>query len=242
MFACKGQTNFYLDNSEFFQILKTQLNVNKIEVISIDESNDNNEKIRKLSEMHLINLSGKLKTQKIAPRVKAALPSIIKSFENMRETILKSILNEGRFCLVYPDGNLEITSEDIEITYSPAGNYEMAESESGDIVVFLSVERSQDLIARAFLKDIARNLQQYRKEKGYIPTAILPYAYVSNLNEEELRISERLKKELAYLVRVRSVILTKDEVANAEYKNIEIEGRKILVSISGDGALVDSPV
>ena len=55
--------------------------------------------------MHLINLSGKLKTQKIAPRVKAALPSIIKSFENMRETILKSILNEGRFCLVYPEGN-----------------------------------------------------------------------------------------------------------------------------------------
>ena len=233
----KGQTNFYLDNSEFLQILKTQLNVNKIEVISIDESNDSNEKIRKLSEMHLINLSGKLKTQKIAPRVKAALPSIIKSFENMRETILKSILNEGRFCLIYPDGNLEITSEDIEITYSPAGNYEMAESESGDIVVFLSVERSQDLIARAFLKDIARNLQQYRKEKGYIPTAILPYAYVSNLNEEELRILERLKKELAYLVRVRSVILTKDEVANAEYKNIEIEGRKILVSISGDGEL-----
>jgi isoleucyl-tRNA synthetase len=158
----------------------------------------------------------------------------MKKFESMQETILKSILYDGRFCLIYPDGNLELTSEDIEISYSPVENYVMAESESGDILVFLSIERSQDLLAKAFLKDIARNLQQFRKEKGYIPTAILPYAYVSNLNEDELKTLEGLKKELAYLVRVKSVILTKNEVENAEYKNIEIDGRQILVSVSGD--------
>ena len=69
----------------------------------------------------------------------------------------------------------------------PVRDWELAESDSGDIKVFLSVQRSQDLIARAFLKDIARNLQQFRKEKGYMPTEILPCAYVSNLNDRRNR-------------------------------------------------------
>jgi isoleucyl-tRNA synthetase len=229
----KEPIQIHLDDHEFLGILKTQLNVNRLESYKF-ENKDSFEMLKKLIDMHLINLNAKLKTQRIAPRVRAALPFVMEKFENMQETISKSILYNERFCLIYPEGNIELTSEDIEITYCPVENYEMAESESGDILVFLSIERSQELLAKAFLKDIARNLQQFRKEKGYIPTAILPYAYVSNLNENELKTLEGLKKELAYLVRVKSVILSKNEVEDAEYKNIEIDGRQILVSISGD--------
>ena len=50
---------------------------------------------------------------------------------------------------------------------------------------------------------------------------------------DEIEILEKLKEDLAYLVRVKLVILSKNEVASAEYKKVDIDGRKIIVSVVG---------
>ncbi|MGA9927825.1 MAG: hypothetical protein WBP96_04410, partial [Nitrososphaeraceae archaeon] len=56
-------------------------------------------------------------------------------------------------------------------------------------------------------------------------------AYVSNLNEDELTSLLEFKENLAYLVRVKSVKLSLRANDDEKYKEVEIDGRKVLVSI-----------
>jgi isoleucyl-tRNA synthetase len=81
------------------------------------------------------------------------------------------------------------------------------------------------------MKDIARNIQQLRKERGFVPTAILSTAYVSGLESNDLLLLENLRNELAYYVRVKQVIMSPNKLDNVVYKDIEIDGRKILISV-----------
>jgi isoleucyl-tRNA synthetase len=81
------------------------------------------------------------------------------------------------------------------------------------------------------MKDIARNIQQLRKERGFVPTEILSSAYISGLCSDDLLSLENLKSELAYYVRVKQVIMSPNKLEDVDYKEIEIDGRKILISV-----------
>ena len=130
------------------------------------------------------------------------------------------------------DGNdFEILKEDVELSYSPAPGYSMAESDTGDIIVLIETIRNNDLLTKGLVKDLARNIQQLRKEKGYLPTDVLSCAYVSNLNEDELTSLQDFKENLSYLVRVKSVKLSLQPNDDEKYKEVEIDGKKVFVSI-----------
>ena len=105
------------------------------------------------------------------------------------------------------------------------------ESEQENVVVLIDTTRSSELISIGLMKDIARNIQQLRKEKSFVPTEILSSAYISNLSPEDLMSLEKLKDELAYYVRVKQVIITPTKLDDVAYKEIEIDGRKILISV-----------
>ena len=81
------------------------------------------------------------------------------------------------------------------------------------------------------MKDIARNIQQLRKERGFVPTEILLYAHISKLDADDIASLENHKEELAYYIRVKSVVITQDILQDIEYKEIEIDGKKILISV-----------
>ena len=66
---------------------------------------------------------------------------------------------------------LLLSLSDIELSYQASEGYEMASQ--GDLIVFVSTGRDDKLIAKGVLRDLARNLQQVRKEQGYNPTDIL---------------------------------------------------------------------
>jgi isoleucyl-tRNA synthetase len=66
---------------------------------------------------------------------------------------------------------------------------------------------------------------------GYLPTDLLSYAHVSNLSESEVASLRAFKDELAYLVRAKSVEFYPHTEEENGYKEIEIDGRKLLLSI-----------
>jgi isoleucyl-tRNA synthetase len=78
---------------------------------------------------------------------------------------------------------------------------------------------------------LARNLQQVRKEKGYNPTDILSAAYVAYLDNEDINSISDIKEDLTYLVRVKSVVVTKQPIEKVKYKDIELDGRKLLLAV-----------
>jgi isoleucyl-tRNA synthetase len=98
-------------------------------------------------------------------------------------------------------------------------------------MIFMSTNRDQNLITQGLVRDLARNLQQLRKEKSYNPTEILSTAYIADLEKDEVSSLSLYRNDLTYLVRVKSVILSEEKMEGIEYKNIEIDGREINISI-----------
>jgi isoleucyl-tRNA synthetase len=96
----------------------------------------------------------------------------------------------------------------------------------------MSTNRDQKLITQGLVRDLARNLQQLRKEKSYNPTEILSTAYITDLQKDEVCSLSLHRNDLTYLVRVKSVVLTEEKEEGIEYKKIEIDGREINISIN----------
>jgi isoleucyl-tRNA synthetase len=104
-------------------------------------------------------------------------------------------------------------------------------AEKDDIIVIIDSKRDRELITKGLMRDLARNLQQLRKERGYNTTDVLAKAYIAELEEEEILGLSSLAEELKYLVRVNDLVISKLRVEGIEYKMIELEGRKLYLSI-----------
>ena len=125
---------------------------------------------------------------------------------------------------------IDIYEKDLEISFSIKDNYVHTEKEN--LIIFMPTSRDQSLIIQGLVRDLARNLQQLRKEKSYNPTEILSTAYITNLEKDEISSLSQHLDDLTYLVRVKSVVLSEEKKEGIEYKNIEIDGRKISISIN----------
>ena len=220
-----------LESSGLSEILKKQLNTMSIDIKVVHFSNLF-EKINFLNRENLVSLSAKLKVNKIAPRLKNDLKNALQSFNQANYGDLFDQLNsKSNFNLKYISGEIELSKDDVEFSYTGKTPYIMMESEQENVAVFIDTTRSSKLISMGLMKDIARNIQQLRKERGFVPTEILSSAHISNLDSDDLLSLENYKNELAYYVRVKQVIITPNKLVDIEYKEIEIDGRKFLISV-----------
>jgi isoleucyl-tRNA synthetase len=172
----------------------------------------------------------RISTKRVAPRVKSEINSLKQEFEKIAKTeALRTLRDEGKITVNFSGGRIELPENDLEIAYSPLDNYSCAERNG--LVVFISTSRSSHLIKIGFLRDLARNLQQMRKEHGRNPTDILPIAHVGNLEESEIADLSELRDELKYLVRVNEIVFSKNALEGVSYKTIDLEGRRLIISI-----------
>ena len=220
----------FLSVSGISNILKNQLNVENYALIEI-HSGTALQKLLSLLENKLpIVPNIELIRKKIAPHVKENFGKVTLAFEKVDKVKLLESLNlSGTFLIAYEGGETSISVDDLKLSYLVSDGYVMTERD--DLMVFISTQRDKELTSKGFLRDLARNLQQLRKESGYNPTDILSTAFVANLDDEEISLLSPLKEELKYLVRVKSVVLTKDPIEKINYKLIDLEGRKLNVSI-----------
>jgi isoleucyl-tRNA synthetase len=217
---------------KFADLMQVQLNTDRLEVRSIPHLKNIYDRVRALLDLELINVSIKLRIKRFAPYLKDRLPLLVASFEKAGQmTVLQSLLSTGSVQLKIGTDSFEIVKDDIDLSYKASDGYSIAETESHDTVIVIETTRDMDLVTKGFVKDLARNFQQLRKEMGYLPTDILSYAHVSNLSENEVASLRVFKEELAYLVRAKSVEFYPRLSEKDAYKEIEIDGRKFLLSI-----------
>src|SRR5215208_7882223 len=222
-------------------IIKNQLNVENYALVEIHEDTELVKLLSLLENKLPIVPNIELIRKKIAPSVKGNIDKVIFAFEKLDKIELLKALNSpsssgggGRFRLVYEGGGeILLSADDLKLSYTVSEGYVM--SERDNLMVFISTQRDRELTAKGFLRDLARNLQQLRKECGYNPTDTLSTAFVADLYDEEISFLSTLKDELKYLVRVKSIVLTKDVIEEEEqkitYKLIDLEGRKLKISI-----------
>lgn len=212
--------------------LKSQLNTEQYRMVQINAGSQL-DKVSSLLENNLpITVNVSLVRKSVAPRVKADINSVLQAFEGVDKlAVIKELKSSGKFVLAYNDGKtVDILPADVDIAYKAQEGY--SSSERANLVVFISTKRDKELIAKGLLRDLARNLQQLRKERQYNPTDILSAAYVAGLDdEEETAALSAMKEEMTYLVRVKAAVLSKEPLDKVSYKQVEIDGREFRISV-----------
>ena len=221
--------------NDISEILKNQLNVQSYKVKQIHTSNT----VEKILEMINANLPIlpliSIIRKSVAPQVKSDIGKVISEFEKFDKVeVLHTLKTAKKFLLNYdkdsPSSFIDLYEKDLEISFSVKEGYVYAEKES--LMIFMSTNRDQNLITQGLVRDLARNLQQLRKEKSYNPTEILSTAYIADLEKDEVSSLSLHTNDLTYLVRVKSVVLSEEKREGIEYKSIEIDGKEINISIN----------
>jgi isoleucyl-tRNA synthetase len=210
--------------------LKSQLNTEQYRMVQIN-SGSQLEKVSSLLENNLpITVNVSLVRKSVAPRVKADINAVVQAFEAADKlALLKELKAQGRYALAYGEKSTEIVPADVDISYRAQEGHSTAER--GNLIVFISTKRDKELTAKGLMRDLVRQLQQLRKERQYNPTDMLSAAYVAGLDEEETASLSALKDEMAFLVRVKTVVLSKEPLPNVNYKAVEIDGREFRISV-----------
>ncbi len=121
----------------------------------------------------------------------------------------------------------------------PVAAFELSvEPEEGTVAVekervFVSLERRRDdaLVTEGLVRDIARRLQALRKERGFVPTEVLDSASVAGLEPEEVAALEPLKKDIAFLVRVREVSVGAEKSPGRDWHEDDLDGRPVFLDV-----------
>ena len=126
-------------------------------------------------------------------------------------------------------GSVEVPVDAFELTVTPhEGSVAV---EKGGVFVSLDKERDEKLVAEGLVRDVARRLQALRKKKGFVPTAILSSAAVAGLEPDEIASLEPMRKEIAFLVRVKAVTLMKERTPDREWAEEDLDGRPVYLDV-----------
>ncbi len=125
-------------------------------------------------------------------------------------------------------GPFDVPLSAYDLSVTPSEGFEVAEK--GGVFVAIPIERDRRLVAEGLVRDLARRLQAMRKEKGFVPAAMLRSASVAGLDPEDLELVDPLREKLSYLVRARRVSLAAEK-AGGGWSEAELDGRPVYLKI-----------
>lgn len=221
----------YFDLESMPEMLKTQINVQNCIFIQYQNDTYLHKLLSLLDTGVPITPKVRLSKKNIGQKARGDFEKVLMSFENVNPyQLLRMIDSSGEFMLAYENGRgVKLTLDDLELSYDPKPGFALAENDG--IVVIIDGKRDKELIALGVMRDIARNLQQLRKERGYNTTDIIPIAHIADLSEQEISDLLPLVEELKYLVRVNKITTSKSPIQGVDYKVIELDGRKLYISV-----------
>jgi isoleucyl-tRNA synthetase len=168
---------------------------------------------------------------RIGSQFKEKSPAILKSLSTLGGEEAVSAWRLGEPFKVSVEGeSVDVPMALFDLNTTPAEGYEVGERRG----IFVAVAKARDdkLVAEGLARDVARRLQALRKTRGYSPTAVLARASVAGLEEEELKMLEPLKKELAFLVRVRNVSLLGAKQGRVKWTEEDLDGKPVYLDVS----------
>ena len=126
-------------------------------------------------------------------------------------------------------GGADVPLSALDLEVAPVEGYEVAER--AGVFVAVRKERDSRLVAEGLVRDVARRLQALRKEKGFVPTAMLSLAEVAGLEEEDMELLKPMAKEIGFLVRVRRVELSGGKAPGKGWAESDLDGKPIYLKV-----------
>jgi isoleucyl-tRNA synthetase len=119
-----------------------------------------------------------------------------------------------------------------ETTVSPVSEQDWVSAVEGDVSVFISGHRDDQLMGEGIMRDLARRVQALRKEMGFTPTDVLESVHIAELDDESSELLKPFLEVMAGLVRTRKVYLHKTPVeVEAKWHESELDDKKIHINI-----------
>lgn len=211
-------------------ILCTQLNIEKINVIESDASLVGLERVAALQALMLpITPSVSLDRKACGPKARELLAKLVSAFERTDpKQITDELSRAGSFTVKLAERDITLDQQDIVIRTSSSSDDNAVIDRDG-IGVIMPVTRSSDMVCKGLIRDLARRLQALRKERNHNPTDILEFASVTGLDSEQTLMLNKRLDEIAFLVRVRRVELF--ETPQAAYTDGDIDGQPIRIAV-----------
>ena len=227
----------YIDEIEFLKVegikelLKEQMNIENIEVIELRTDNVVEKILSLLNSEAPIIPTITINRKSVAKIVKGDIGILIEKFESADKIqILKQLKENGFYPFDYsPSKSIDLNITDMDFAFVPSSGYVVGEKEN--VVLLLNTSRNEELVIKGLVKDLARNIQQLRKELGYSPTQILDTAYISNFSPEEITRLRDFEIDLQNLVRVSKIEFSEKTKGDRGFKKIELDGREIMIYI-----------
>ncbi|MXY37947.1 MAG: isoleucine--tRNA ligase [Cenarchaeum sp. SB0662_bin_33] len=208
--------------------LRERMNVERLHTIQHKDMADGLEaylQMRKIG-MPVIPIVS-LDRKRLGPRLKDEMPQLSLEFGKISPHTIIESLEKGHHVFSVNGNDIVLAASDFIIGYEPAAGYQCATKDGH--TVFISTKSDDATIARWLLRDVARQIQNLRKELGYNPTDILDEASVIGLNDTSVGLVESGQFGLSDMVRVKRV--TFEPSIRLEYKDIDIDGQKMRIGI-----------
>ncbi len=208
-------------------LLRSRLNVERFSVFETREADG----LGQVAEMAGLGLPARpvvgLDRKKVGPKAKDRMAGLADAFSGTDPgEIVSALRRDSRYAFEVGGREITLDAGDFEVGFEAAQGYAAASRDG--CTVFVSTARSREMTARGLVKDIARRLQELRKERGYDPTDVLDTASVLGLDDESLGMVREMAGDLAFLVRVRKVDFGG---SCREYKDEDVDGLKIRISV-----------
>src|SRR5579875_2795685 len=178
-----------------------------------------------------ITLSVKPNFQQVAPRAKERMNELASKLARVDAASLFNSFNKSGKARLPDMPDFEILPSDVEFSFS-SSDQKFSVVENYGIVVALDTSRDEALIVEGDVRDLARNIQALRKEKGFNPTDVLDHASIAGLGDQLVSALKPKLGELAFLVRVKSVDLFQNlPPQSSGWKSVELDSREIRIDV-----------
>jgi len=213
------------------EILNDQLNIQNLSIEEIKYENNIDKLLKLMEKSAPISPTINIIRKNVAKKVKSDIDILIAEFAKLDKlNVLNEIQKKGIYYFEYAENkSIELITTDLDIGYISNNNYVSMDSDK--ILLLVNTSRNDNLIIKGLVRDLSRNLQQLRKELGYVPTEILSFAYVSEISKDEITMLGNYYEDIKNLVRVKDVVFSETASSEFAHKTIDIDGKKIKIFI-----------
>ena len=177
-----------------------------------------------------VKLRVRLDTAVAGKRLKQDFNSVVATVNSADPWSLWSEVREkGHVSVSVGDREYTFDRKELEFDVGPEEGF--AVGSLGDNFVALDSARDEELTAKGMVRDVARRLQALRKERGYVPTEILPVAEIRGLDRATAQLLAKRKEELLFLVRVREVDVSEEAPHGDGWTESDLDGKKVYLRI-----------
>ena len=100
-----------------------------------------------------------------------------------------------------------------------------------NVGICLSSDRDENLIVEGLVRDIARRIQNLRKDKGLDPNDLIDKSHISGISHNYHAIFSTKLDLLSHLTRSKNIVIHESEDSNIEWTEFKIDGNPIQIAI-----------